>query len=61
MVDLPNSLMGFVHTVDKRQPDVARLHFKLRQDGVAKGLCGDTRSVGNKKDCSVWHCYKLSS
>jgi hypothetical protein len=53
--------MGFVDAVDKRQPDVARLHFKLRQDGVAKGLCGDTRSVRNKKDCSMWHCYKLSS
>ena len=39
------------------------LHFKLRQDGVAKGLCGDARAIGYEKNSAVGHggeCEKVA-
>ena len=55
VVDLAHRLVRFVHAVNKRQPDMARLDLKLGQDGVAKCLSGDAGAVGDEKYGAMGH------
>ena len=34
---------------------MARLHFKLREDGVAKSLGGDAGAIGDEEDGAIGH------
>jgi hypothetical protein len=59
VVDLPDRLMRFIGAVYKGQPDVARFHLKLGQDGVAKGLGCNSGAIGDEKYCSMGHGCKF--
>jgi len=60
VVDLANSLVRLVCTVDKRKPDVARFHLKLGQDGLAKGFGRNSGAIGDEKNGSIWHCLNFN-
>jgi hypothetical protein len=47
--------MRFINRVDKWQAHMSELEFKLRQDGVTEGFCGDTRAVRDKEYGWIWH------
>ncbi len=60
LVDLSDSLMGFVNGVGEGQSNVPGFHVELRQDGIAKSLGGDARAVRNKKNAAFGHgCKKF--
>ena len=59
VVDLPYHLVGLVHGVHEGQAHHAGFRFKLGQDGVAKGLCGDAGAVRHKKYGALGHAGEV--
>jgi len=53
--NLAYSLMGFVNRIYKWNSDMAKFDFELRQDGVAKGFCGDAGAVRDKENAGMGH------
>jgi hypothetical protein len=55
VVDLAHGLVGLVHAVNEGQAHMARFHFELGQDGVAKGFGRDAGAVRDEKDGAGVH------
>ena len=55
LVDALHRVHRLLHAVDEGQADAVRLHVELREDGIAEGFRGDSRSVRDEKDRSVGH------